>query len=750
MDKIKEKRTVAMLLNKKSKVEKLGLKEETENVELLLKEYQEQKEQFDASKLEWINRPEYKANALVVVDEYISENPKEFIKAIKMALEGKRVLIIGDTGIGKGYSLYKVLEKLVEIKALVGLPSVSIVTQQSEDYKIPASFGKIKDDETKSLSYCMSKSDKVIATWNKIVIANKDEDIVKLFKEVVLILDEVHEIYDSEYKKEVVRELKYMAESGIFRGCVEMTATPDRLFLEDYDYIVEYRKKEKAVQNVKLYDCINDDVIINAINSSVGKFSVYREHINSLNYYSVNANGKTEVVHTKNKDTSALYKSIIKKATFGAYKGLLHTGFIIAGLNNKDEDFTDIFIINCKDAVRIKQVCERYRKAKNVTIHIFNNYADKDADFVYLKSCIDYQIKEETARVDRLNANINEGFEIVYFATDYQINKDSTIYFDKNTLRYNIDVPGIVAGIHNSYNKSRSRKQFRVLLNRYFNNIEFVDTIKTDEDKKALKEAKKKKKNYIESMDKDTEKIFAKFEDCKEALILYNPISRGAELTPDQQLYVKNKGINIEHKKIIFKDMKVDETVKDNSLFEAHNDLFNHYVIDKHFEVNLAFNLAKLNQKQYSKVYNSIEVLKYEYEMQNNTEVMSKAKNTLVSYNRIDYIINLNLENTAFRTEHYEKLLCEYSKSNKKDTVVKRKDLTVILDGAYNNVRTDATVDSNFYEGLIPQADKFNKRGKTSVTLYKEKTTLEDVAKILKVESDNKTLIELVQGKKTL
>ena len=390
-------------------------------------------------------------------------------------------------------------------------------------------------------------------------------------------------------------------------------------------------------------------------------------------------------------------------------------------------------------------------RARNVTIHIFNNYADKDADFVYLKSCIDYQIKEETARVDRLNANINEeGFEIVYFATDYQINKDSTIYFDKNTLRYNVDVPGIVAGIHNSYNKSRSRKQFRVLLNRYFNNIEFVDTIKTDEDKKALKEAKKKKKNYIESMDKDTEKIFAKFEDCKEALILYNPISRGAELTPDQQLYVKNKGINIEHKKIIFKDMKVDETVKDNSLFEAHNDLFNHYVIDKHFEVNLAFNLAKLNQKQYSKVYNSIEVLKYEYEMQNNTEVMSKAKNALVSYNRIDYIINLNLENTAFRTEHYEKLLCEYSKSNKKDTVVKRKDLTVILDGAYNNVRTDATVDSNFYEGLIPQADKFNKRGKTSVTLYKEKTTLEDVANILKVDSDNKTLIELIQGKKSL
>ena len=126
--------------------------------------------------------------------------------------------------------------------------------------------------------------------------------------------------------------------------------------------------------------------------------------------------------------------------------------------------------------------------------------------------------------------------------------------------------------------------------------------------------------------------------------------------------------------------------------------------------------------------------------------MMIKAK-MLIEHQRIEYILSLDLEGTWLTKEHFTLILEEYKKANPKDINIKSVHLKAIIENIYNMVRSNATLDSKFYKELVPD---FKNKKKIKAYNCKEKTTLEDVANILKVDSDNKTLIELIQGKKSL
>ena len=114
----------------------------------------------------------------IKVKKYISEDMAEFKQSYVEANEGKNVLVIAPTGAGKGYCSNQVVKKH-NIPLLNVLPNASITEQQANDYKVMSAYGKIKEDETKSLEYCLEKSKIVGATWNKLSDLSRNEAILK-------------------------------------------------------------------------------------------------------------------------------------------------------------------------------------------------------------------------------------------------------------------------------------------------------------------------------------------------------------------------------------------------------------------------------------------------------------------------------------------------------------------------------------------------------------------------------------------
>ena len=66
------------------------------------------KNDFDMVEFEKMNHSLFKVNKEddILVNRYINESPRAFKKGFMLAVDGKLVAIIGDTGIGKGNSLH--------------------------------------------------------------------------------------------------------------------------------------------------------------------------------------------------------------------------------------------------------------------------------------------------------------------------------------------------------------------------------------------------------------------------------------------------------------------------------------------------------------------------------------------------------------------------------------------------------------------------------------------------------------------
>ncbi|WP_236878939.1 CHC2 zinc finger domain-containing protein, partial [Clostridioides difficile] len=80
------------------------------------------------SMLEKQNYSSYKADSIINIDKYISENLKGIRESIKHATEGKNVLMVAPTGSGKTYSIINTLKEL-DIKALFIFPNSANVQQ---------------------------------------------------------------------------------------------------------------------------------------------------------------------------------------------------------------------------------------------------------------------------------------------------------------------------------------------------------------------------------------------------------------------------------------------------------------------------------------------------------------------------------------------------------------------------------------------------------------------------------------------
>lgn len=747
MNKTKYEKYMPMILSYKSKAKSYGLKEKVKLADDLLKELKKQGENFDEVKLEVLNHSLYRVDEEVKVKRYIGEKIDVFEQAYMDAYEGKNVLVIAPTGSGKGRSTNDTVRKL-KLSLLNVLPNASITEQQSKDYQIMSAYGKIKEDETKSLEYCLDKSKIVGATWNKLSDLYRNKAILEANKaklaERILSIDEAHEQFSNGFRADRAEDINKISQANIFRGTVSATGTPNRLDFDKYDKIIEYKTDENIHYKVFLYDTVSNDFIINhSSNIAKGRFAIFEDNINNLTYLHDRIEKKTEVVHANNKEESQIYKNIMTRSTFGKYDGLLHTSTMVAGVSNKDKDVTDMYIINEKDPAKIKQICARYREVSELNVHIFNSYPKVQKEFCYIESRIDYIKDKRYKEVYELNKDIIElGLDYTLQANECHLKENGAIYFDTTTNRYRPNDVYIKTSIYDNYYEQRSREQLKVLLEEYFSDITITNL-------NVEKDDKKDKVQFIEKMEAEAKAMIDRLEPHKDVLVLCNRICKGLKLSKDQEIYLKNNEdkFNIDELKATYKTLQMDKYL-DNLIFKTHNILYSDLVTDRHFDIAFAWSIASLTEKEIKELDNQIKMLNYRYEREHNYDNMMIKAKMLIEHQRVEFILTLDLENVWLNKEHFNLILEQYKKHNPKDMGVKSMHLKSIIEGMYDIVRrTDCTPDSKFYGDLVPDF-----KNKKKITAYncKEKTTLADLARKLNVDIDNKTLNDLVVGNKTL
>lgn len=713
----------AMIFSHREKARAFGLMEKANIDSDLLQMIDNQ--EYDIAQLEVLNHSLYKADSINNIETYISENIDELQKAISLACEGKHTLVIGDTGAGKGFATYECLKSKPNIKAIIVLPNASVVEQMGKDYKVPAIHGegiKLVDNLNHNI---------VVCTWDKLVQAIGNEAL----KEFIVIRDEAHEVNASDFRSRVVKPLEQLSKknTGYITGLVDITATPTRLNFDDYDYVVKYEKSNSNEPKVKLYDKVCYETIIDIIGKS-NKFSLLMNDKKELSYFQTQTSKKTDIVHSKIKDKSKLHKNLIDKSSFGSYKGLLHTTCIVTGLNIKDEDVTDVIVIGMKDPQIIKQIPARYRKAKNLTLHIFNDYPKNPGYFTYLVNKINKDKERAKIVVDALNNSI-DSYDDDDYICGFDLTKSNGFYYCKHQKRYVVDEASIVANNFDTYYKTRDRAQLKVLLSEYFRNLTTV-SIQHDDKKKAELD------KFINDVSDQAEDNLNRSEGHKDILVGCSAILDGEVLTDNQKFYLKTNNWSIDELRTTYKTLGINKMLE-NVDFRDTIDKYSDYVVTDNYDLDFAWRMARCKDSEVKKINLMIKALSHRLKVESNCGKMSRANKKYIENKQFNFIIDELPVGTALTREHFDMIVEKFNKKFK--TKLSVKELKDFIKATYKLNRTQIKIEGgNFYKNKSPKT--VTKGNKVNVEVIERFLTIDDIANILKIESINPTLLKLVKN----
>lgn len=687
------------------------------------------KNEFDVNEFEIINHALFKVEKEddVLVDKYINENPKAFKKAFSLAVAGKLVAIIGDTGVGKGYTLHKLLKKH-KGRAIIVQPSASVTEQMAEDYKdvMVGCYGR-----GKSLDTLLKEGHRVIVcTWDKLKVAiDKGVD----FSDIVLIKDEVHEIVSNGFRSKVIRPIDtYCSKHNVkFQGVIDITATPTKLDMSKYDYIARYKKIKNIAKKHLLYNKVDSEAIIEILNKAK-KAIVVENNIERLEFYQSKIIGKkSEVVHADIKEKSAVYKSIMKKGTLGKCEILLTTNILNAGINIYDTDVTDIIIVGIPDTTQIGQIDSRCRKVDSINIHLFNNFPRNSRNFRRVERDIRKMINFLKGYADKLNS-----LDVDRYLKEECMNigaEDSNIYQNTDGL-YVVDESGVRTKLYKSYYETRSRLQLKVLLSEISNDVVLIDTngnVELEKERKKIARAvRKKSKNEVNSL-----------EEFKGKLVGCNSIYKGEELTEGIKDYLSRNKLSKDDLIKFYDALNINF---DDNGFIQHIELFTQLVTEENCDLEFAWKWASASESERSKISCMIDFLKYKKIKETDCETqLNEIKKANPSLNRMDYIFSeLPLGIRYTNDVHIPLLLKEANKKTRNNTIGE-KELKSLLNCMFkvnrSNTKADATL---FYKGKLPKVK--NKKGTYNHYILESHITINDVAKTLGVDATNITLNKLI------
>ena len=536
---------------------------------------------------EIINHAKYEANKIININKYISEFNSGVINAIAGAKGGETHLLIAPTGSGKTYSIINILKQF-DYKAIFILPNSANVEQAMHEYDIQGAY-----DNLCPLN-AINNGNVVVMTWDKVSKLTEAD-----LSDHIIIIDEIHQTYTDTYRKKAIKGLYDICKK--FKGRIDITATPNKLNFEIYDYITEYKQNSQIKYNVKLYNGTDTKAIIDILNkSNNGAFLM--NDTKELKYISCMLNKKSDVITADTKVNSKLYDEIMTKSHMGDFEALLNTTTIVAGVNIKNPNISDIILVGIKDIGTIKQYVARFRELETVNVHIFNDYKE-ECKIYDVEWLVSENIKKASILKDAYNLVCNGNTEFSTLGLNINpINLDTNIYFNKNTNSYEVDTIYIKSQVYKKYYNSRTLENFKYLLEEYFNDIEIIY------DLKICEETLKDKTMYKHDLKKAKEEAISELEKHKDILVGYDEIKKNKRSYKLME-YQSTNQLSMDQVQKEYLKHGIHDLILNNSLKSMIN-LYSKYVLENSFSLDIAWTLAK--RKNNKKIFAQINTIIYD------------------------------------------------------------------------------------------------------------------------------------------
>lgn len=689
--------------------------------------------------LERENYSNYKSDKVVEIDTYISEGGEKLVTDMIIRAyinKGQKVLMIAPTGSGKTHSIVNELKtlstKMKGFKSLFIVPNVLQVTQLAKENKW---IGGAYDNT--QISQLKDKYNIIACTWDKVADIPKD-----LISDYVCILDECHQIYVDSFRvgaiSGMINKLNYA------KGQLNITATPKYEDFNAYSYILEYKQKNQTKYTTKLYDKICDKTILDICAKSEGQFLLLRNNTDKLNFIKDSLPyKKIDVLTSPTKHLRDSYHMITENSNIGDYDGICTTTMMVAGVNIKDSNITDIIVVDQKDISTIKQFSARPRGLEHCNIHIFNNFSEDISAMYKIHNLVEQTIEKSQNGVDIFNDIVELHSKTRQVKASPSLGKfdDRNFYWSEREGKYMISKEMITNSIYQDYYNNADVQSYAMLLEEYFPNVEIMHI--EEADNKASKEyielSKEKKKVIKEYLKEHLTEIIGATE------ILSGTVDKKLEryINEHNDLGMAGHMTNLES--INVDGLNIKNILLDCNLAKVING-FTRRVVHKGLDVELAWHISNLSNRAIRNFYDRLNNIIY-YELEKlYGDLLRNITLDEQLYNEID--IAFGRVGTNYNQESLE-IFCKYIERTLKIKLTVNK-LGEILKKLYivesNKVSICPGLDLLFIEKDSPIHGQTNKRiniytikGKLTLDYFVESENLSEVSKVtLQTMIDNK------------
>ncbi|MEG1312136.1 MAG: DEAD/DEAH box helicase, partial [Romboutsia sp.] len=525
------------------------------------------------------------------------------------------------------------------------------------------------------------------------------------------------------------------------KGRIDITATPNKLDFKTYDYITEYKQTRQTKYNVKMYNGIDTNTIINILNKS-NNSALLMNDTKELKYISSMINKKNDVITSDTKEQSKLYNEIMIKSHMGDFETLLNTTTIVAGVNIKNPNISDVIIVGIKDIGTIKQYIARFRDLEECNVHILNNYQE-ECNIYEVEWLVNKNIQEAEELKDFYNKTSKSNTEFSTFGLNINpINLDTNIYFNKDTNSYEVDTVYIRSQIYKKYYNKRTIESFKILLSEYFEDIELIYDLKVNEDVEA------DKKLFKADLKESKEQAIQKLEKHKNILVGYSDIKKD-KINNNLNEYLKINGLETDHIKKEYLKHGVHELILNNSLKSTIN-LYSKYVLENSFSTDIAWKLSNMHNRTRGKIFAEINTLIYRELKEEYPDLFTKDYSIEVSI--YEWLVNEFRIGISYTSEHLEELAKAFKITFGDNWALTSKKLGEILNQIYKidskKVRKCDSIETLFYRNINPIKSQ-NEKKQITVNTIKSKIELSDIKKELGGSSSDKSLEFSIQKRKS-
>ena len=432
-----------------------------------------------------------------------------------------------------------------------------------------------------------------------------------------------------------------------------------------------------------------------------------------------NPTKKIDVITSSTRNLSKTYKELVSKGTMKKVEGICNTSVLIAGLNIKEPNITDVIIIGVKDMATIKQYVARFRDLKEVNIHIFNKYQEEESKIYDIEWLVDTRLQEVGADIDYFNKrNMKENFvEQLLELTPIKLNSSNDYYWNKEECKYIVNEIGIRNSCYTRYYTKADIDSFKVLLEEYFNNIEIV----------KVKEAENMaRKIYNKITNEEKKQILEELENEKNILVGAVEIISN-KITTKTENYLNNNGLSVDDLKEELEKKNIDEYMQVSNIAKTIS-LYTKYVIDNKYNYNLAWCVANKGNRARGKFFNQINNVIYRKIEKEYPDLMRYVKIEDKLYN---FIVKMFTPGISYTEEHLKEFTgaVEMTLPGVKITTNKLGELLSqiynIESKQYKKGAKVPPIDLLFNKNIISIHGTFYK--KTNISTIKNFLTLEDI-----------------------